>query len=363
MHIAIVHDALFEFGGAERVLQSLLHVFPSAHVYALYADTQVIANHFHEVPKERIHTTFLQHSLLRYHTTLIQMMAPLLWRTFSIPKYDAYIVNCSYLMTNFVSTPKEKTFYYIHSPPKNFVRLEPPTRLQRIFPITPFIQHLYYASLLDKPHLFVNSRHIQTIMRSLCRINPQVLYPPIKPFAENRIKTKKQKRTYFICVSRLDRTKSIELAIHACNFLSVPLKIIGVTNEPRYEHYLRSIAGPTIEFLGKKSDMEINSLYQGAIAFLFTSINEDFGIAPLEAIAHGIPVISYYGGGVTETITQGKNGIFFTTHTWQSLVRAMQSLHTFHFTKESVKQSISQFHEYAFKKKIMKIMTEISSGI
>ena len=79
------------------------------------------------------------------------------------------------------------------------------------------------------------------------------------------------------------------MAIEACNKLKLPLKIVGTGKE---EEYLRSIAGPTVEFLGFVDETKLAQLYQGCCAFIYTTLDEDFGITPLEANSFGKPVIA-----------------------------------------------------------------------
>jgi glycosyltransferase involved in cell wall biosynthesis len=88
----------------------------------------------------------------------------------------------------------------------------------------------------------------------------------------------------------------------------LPLIIVGVGKE---EEFLRSIAGPTIKFLGGVSDEELASIYSGAKALIFCALDEDFGMVPPEAMGHGVPVIGLAQGGVLETVIEGKTGMLF----------------------------------------------------
>jgi glycosyltransferase involved in cell wall biosynthesis len=109
--------------------------------------------------------------------------------------------------------------------------------------------------------------------------------------------------------------KKIDLAVKAFSRLGIPLKIFGVGPEMKY---LKSIAKPNVEFLGKVSDEEKNRLYANCIAYLNPQ-EEDFGITAIEAMASGRPVIAYASGGATETIIEGKTGEFFEKQWWEEL--------------------------------------------
>jgi glycosyltransferase involved in cell wall biosynthesis len=160
-----------------------------------------------------------------------------------------------------------------------------------------------------------------------------------------------------LSVSRLDRGKNIELSVIAATRLNLPLLIVGETNEPRYEAYLKSIAGPTVQFLGRRTDTEVKRLYAGAIAFLFTALKEDFGIAPLEALGYGVPVISYYGGGPKETLIDGKTGLFFRTHTPESLMGAIRKLKQLHFSPHALHAHAQKFAPSVFRARFRSYVT------
>jgi glycosyltransferase involved in cell wall biosynthesis len=136
------------------------------------------------------------------------------------------------------------------------------------------------------------------------------------------------------------------LAICACNELKVPLVIVG---EGSQERHLRSIAGPTIEFRGRVPDEDIADVYAGAKALIFPAIEEDFGMVPVEAMAHGVPVIGHNSGGTAETIINGKTGLLFNDWSPRSLARAIEQFgHRDPFDngicrRQAVKFSISRF--------------------
>jgi glycosyltransferase involved in cell wall biosynthesis len=127
--------------------------------------------------------------------------------------------------------------------------------------------------------------------------------------------------SYFITVSRLAPTKHIDVIIKACNELKKNLVVVGVGNQ---ESYLRSIAGQTTSFKGHVTDEEFELLYAGAHAFLYASVDEDFGMVPVEAMAHGVPVIAYASGGVKETVTHLERGIQYSELTPRALIEAIK---------------------------------------
>jgi glycosyltransferase involved in cell wall biosynthesis len=150
------------------------------------------------------------------------------------------------------------------------------------------------------------------------------------------------------------RYKRIDVAIRAFNKLGWPLKIIGVGREMGY---LKRMAEKNIEFLGELTDEELLSYYQKCVAVVFPP-EEDFGLVLLEAQACGKPVVAYRAGGATETIIEGKTGVFFGEQTWQSLAAKLQSFKAAKFKPEECRRNALRFNKERFKKEFKKRVEE-----
>jgi len=344
MKIALVYDAITEFGGAERVLQTLLHAYPYAHVYTLLAHPHIIRTHFPSLTKNTLHV----HPFLPYiastHTSFLQAAAPFIWNQFDFSSYELVLSTPAHLMCNVIRVPNIH-IQYIHSLPKNIFGILPPTPLQQYTHYDTYCAPLYRRAVHKTPYILTNSNHMKQTIMHHTNVRATVIHPPIT--LPSHLPFKKQP-SYYMCVSRLDTQKHIELAIRACTFLQLPLMIVGVSNEPRYEQYLRSISGPTVTFLGYQTDKEIYSLYQRAKAVIFPSENEDFGMAPVEAMAHGVPVIAYFGGGAKETIIEGVTGHFFHTHTYQALVHVLKKFDSSNFHSNILYRHAATYGEKKF---------------
>lgn len=353
MRVAIVHDALVEFGGAERVLQAFIKLYKEADIFTLFADKDIVEKHFSSLSRNKIHTLGTLCSTIGKHTTIFQYVSPLLWSFFDFSSYDLVISSASYLMSGLVSISRGIHVIYIHSPPKNLVGLLAETSLQKVIPLTPFINWLYKRNIQKAMTICVNSEFMKRIIDKEYAVNSTVVYPPvhIPPYMRES-----GKRDIYLFVSRLDREKYIELAIKACNYLRVPLVIIGKTNENRYEKFLRLLSGPTIYFAGYVPDNELSGYYFRAKAVIFTAKKEDFGIVPVEAMAHGTPVIAYYGGGVRETIIDGITGTFFYKHSVASLIEAIDIHNRRKFAASVLYKQAKKFSEYVFRKKFVRII-------
>lgn len=349
MKIAIINDTLDEFGGAERVALTMLTMFPKAHFYTSFATPSIIRRFFTSYAGN-IRTPWQILSFIATHRSLMQMISPFLWRHWNLSQYELILSNPSILMCNMVSATHGTHIQYIHTIPKNLFGLAPKTPLQRLIGYDKFIIAQYRKAITNTPYVLTSSRHMQQTISRLFGIVPQIIPPPV-----NIPKSKPIRKSplFYLCVSRLDRDKHLELAVEACTRMQLPLIIVGVTNEPSYEAYLHSIAGPTIRFLGYQSDKTIHSLYQRAYAFIFPSKQEDFGIAPLEALACGIPVIAYFGGGSRETMKEGVTGTFFRSHTAQGVMDAIKRLRRKTFNPNTLYAHAQHYSEAHFKKRLM----------
>lgn len=351
MKVALVHDNLVEFGGAERVLMILLELFPDADVYTAYADDTLIRTHFPHLKRDKVHTSFLQPFPVRHHTSLVQVIAPLVWGSFDLTDYDLVISQSMHIMSAFVHVSHGLHICVMESPPKNLIGTDPPVPLQRVIAYTRPIRAQFQHTLNGIAYILTNSKHSQKLLKDTLGVSSTVLYPPVQ--VPKKV-PRKNKGEFFLCVSRIDPTKNLDLAVLAATKLHVPLKIVGVANTPPYERYLKKIAGPTVEFLGFRSDEQVARLYNQSIAFVFPSLLEDFGITPLEAMAHGVPVIAYHGGGAKETVVEGTTGTFFHTHSPESLMRSMGKIRRMRFSVPLLYRHALQFGVGRYKRDFMR---------
>lgn len=304
LRIAIIHDELVRRGGAERVLDELLRIFPQAHVYALYAsNTPFIQVDGRTYP---IRTTFLQSFPLwfRKHP---KRLAPLLLHAaerIDLSDYDLVISSSSAFAKGVITRSHVPHISYCHTPTRYVWEREPKGIVESV------AQHILkmtdYAAA-QRPDMYIaNSEYTQNRIQKYYRKGSTVVYPPVAAdfFTPNpNIK----KGAYFLCVGRLTPAKYFEHAIHVCEKLRLPLRIVG---SGLHRKKLEKIAGPYTTFFGKLSQKELRMQYQGARALLQPGV-EDFGIASVEALACGTPVIAAGKGGVTEIISSQKYGVLY----------------------------------------------------
>jgi len=199
-----------------------------------------------------------------------------------------------------------------------------------------------YAAAQRPDSLLANSKEVSGRISKYYNRQSKVINPPVDFDRLSRID--RNKKDYFLVVSRLVPYKRIDLAIRACNDLKKKLIIAGTG--PELLKYKKS-SGDTIEFIENPSDAKVNQLYSGAKAFIF-SAEEDFGITPVEAMASGVPVICFDKGGATETVIDGVTGIYHSQQTVASLVEAIQKFEKTSFDEKEIIKRAKLFSEDRF---------------
>ena len=160
-------------------------------------------------------------------------------------------------------------------------------------------------------------------------------------------------------LARLVSYKRIDVAVRACTKLNRPLRVIGTG--PDLER-LKSIAGPTVEFLGRLSDADVNHHISRCRALLFPG-EEDFGMTPLEAAAAGRPTIAYRAGGATETIIEGVSGLFFDEQKSDSLVEAIHRFERQDWDPQVLRKHAERFSVQVFQERFLDLLNRIGAPV
>lgn len=333
MKVALVHDQLQEFGGAERVLVTLKKMYPEADVFTSFYNPKKLGKHAKLFEGWNIITSWADKVyLFKRFFSPFRFITPLLWKYFDFSEYDLVISSSGAYMSKGVKT-SGKTLHicYLHHQPKYLYGYETPSNWQkhvliRIYGnfINHFLRMYDFASSQTVDYFLVNSKEMQRRCTKFYRRESTVVYPPVAiPDKLPNSMPISQASSYYLSVCRLSAPKHVDLLIKAANQEHFALKIAGTGG---HEAYLRTIAGPTVEFVGSVPDQQFEELFASAKAFLFAGVDEEFGIAPVEAMGRGIPVIAYNSGGLKETVQDGKNGFIFNELTQNSLLNAIKKL-------------------------------------
>lgn len=377
MKVALVHDYLNEFGGAERVLLALSELYPDAPIYtAFYRDGSPSYKRFKD---KKIITSWAQNVPFfasKLHSPL-RFLAPLIWNSFDFSGFDVVIGSSSWYVTKgfkgIKSIKGDKGFVeicYCHTPPRYLYGYPTASGLQKYFLVKVYallVNHfmrVYDFESAQKVDWFVaNSEEVAGRIKKFYRKDSTVIYPPVDTKKLEIRNSKSEKGKYFLVVSRLVGAKNVDIAVEVCTNLKLALKVVGTGKD---KERLEKIASKTVEFLGDVEDDELVKLYQNCRALIFSGSQEDFGIVPVEAMAAGKPVIALAEGGVVETVVDGKTGLLVEDLAPGAFVIAINKFlemekkgqwdanfirkHAEKFSKERFKQEIKKFVESKYKK-------------
>lgn len=333
MRIAIVHDYLNQFGGAERVLSALMEAFPNAPVFTLLYDGRALPEPFDE---RRIHTSWLQRMPgARRHHRYFPLLMPLAVEQFDLRNFDVVFSATHSFGKGIITSPHTLHISYCFTPTRyvwddshKYVREFSRSALfQKFAPLALSYIRLwdYYASQRVDTYVTL-SHYVARRIKKYYGRQAQVVPPPVNV---KKFRVKKEHEGYYLVVSRLVPYKRVDLAIEACERMGRRLIVVGTgpeMEELRARARLSARGGQQqTEFRGFVSERELARLYQGARALLFPQ-EEDFGITPLEAAASGKPTVAFAAGGALETIREGETGIFFDRQEAGALIAAMKQL-------------------------------------
>lgn len=331
LKVAVVHDWFTVDGGAEKVCREILNVFPEADVYSLIdflndEDRKIILG------GRRSKTSVIQHfpfakKLYRYYLPWF----PYAIEQLNLTKYDL-IISSSYAVSKGVLTNANQTHVcYCHSPMRYlwdlyFSYLPKTTWLN--FPMT-YLMRLHISRLRqwdvissNRVDFFIaNSKNIANRIQKAYRRDSTVIYPPIDLDA---FYVSDVKDDYYVTASRLVPYKKVDLIIEA--FKLMPEKELVILGDgPEFGNLQRLAKGcNNIQILGYVARNKLITTIVKAKAFINAS-NEDFGIAPVEAQAAGLPIIGYAKGGILETTIEGKTAIYFKEQNSTAIVKAIES--------------------------------------
>lgn len=353
MRVALIHDYLNQYGGAERVLEAFTEIYPSASIYTLvYAPAKLPSGFFSD---KKIKSSFLQKvPLAKSHHRIFPLLMPLAIERFDLSDYDLILSDSASFAKGIITKPETLHVCYCHTPPRyawddshKYIKEFAMPRLAKIF--VPIFMN--YIRLWDREasmrvdEFICNSKFVAQRVKKYYKRKAKIIYPPVdtKKFSlGNRISN------YFLMVGRLLTYKRFDIAIKAFNKLELPLKIIGDGSERKK---LEKLANKNIEFLGELHDKDLEKYYQNCQAFIFPQ-EEDFGLVAIEAMACGRPVIAYKAGGALESIKEGETGLFFDEQTTESLIRAVGDFNPQKFNSQKIHNHALKFDKEIFKKKI-----------
>lgn len=369
MKVAIVHDYIKEFGGAERVLEALCEVYPKAPIYTAFTDKSGVAyKHFKN--KKNINSWFNYLPFASKLASPLRFLTPLIWGSFDFKEYDVVISSASWYITKGFKKKGEKfvEVCYCHTPPRwlygysTSINLQKYALVKLYAAIVGHFLRLYDFSRAQKVDFFIaNSQEVKKRIEKFYRKPSKIIYPPVSlPNTEDV-----QKEDFYFIVSRIVGAKGLELAVETALKTGLKLKIAGSpvgysSEQEKLIEKAKSLpAGEKrkVEFLGQVSDEELSLLFKKAKGFLALSKDEDFGITPVEAMLSGTGVIAFNGGGYKETVIDGKTGVLFDDYSAEGLGAAVKRFEKIKFNQDDLKKHAQKFSKERFKKEIKEFIS------
>jgi glycosyltransferase involved in cell wall biosynthesis len=359
--LAIVCSWLNQYGGAERVLEVLHAMYPEAPVYTSIYRPEALPESYRAWD---IRPSFLNRLPLvcRFPQGFLPLF-PLGFESLDLRGYDV-VLSVTSAFGHGVITPAETCHVcYCLTPARflwnyhSYIEREGVGRLGRLV-LPPFLSGLrqWDRHAADRVDRFVAiSRTVQRRIYKYYRREAPIIYPPVRtdgpPIAG-------EPEDYFLIVSRLVPYKRIDLAVAAFNALGLPLRIIGTGRD---RAALEAMARDNIQFLGYLPDEEVRRQMARCRALIFPG-EEDFGLAPLEAMAAGRPVIAYGAGGALDYVQEGVTGLLFDSPEPDALAEAVRRMEAYRFDPEVLRRQAERFSVTRFREEMGAFLEAAAKG-
>ena len=358
LKVAIIHDWITNPGGAEKVIQYMLELYPGAALYTSVYNKKRMEGYFKGV---EVHTSFI--NKLPLSTTKYSMYLPLMplaFEQFDLRGFDVVISSSTSCAKGVLTDANTLHICYCNTPMRYawdfyFEYLNHKQNPLRKLLIQLIMHKIRLWDVLSANRVdafIANSHNVARRIHKHYRRESTVIYPPVSiPVVD--IKTCTSEDYYFI-ISRLVSYKRIDLAVKAFNELGIPLIIAGEGPEAKA---LKQLAKPNVRFVGRISEEQKSEYYKHCRGFIFPG-EEDFGITPVEAQGYGKPVIAFGRGGATETVIDGVTGIHFMEQTVEALVDAIIRAQAIDFDLEAIRENALSFDYKVFKDKLLTFVHE-----
>ena len=363
MKVAIVCDWLTNTGGAEKVLLAIHEMYPDAPIFTSKYDKRGI-DWFLDAD---VRTGWLQ----IFPSKLRRFLAPLRQMYFNhldLSEYDL-VISVTGAEAKSVKCGKAKHICYCHVPTQyywqmyesyladpGFGKLNFLARFGLKLFVKPLRKADYKAA--QRPDCFVTiSTHAAEQIKKYYGREATIIAPPVET---DKFKLKTEtKPSYYINFSRQVSWKRQDLIVKACVAEKKHLLVIG--EGPEHDALIKAAGGSEyVEFLPWLSSDELNEKLANAKAFIFPSL-EPFGIAPVEALSAGCPVIAYREGGSRDFIRDGENGVMFDKQSVKSLREAILRFEKMKFDRKKVAKTAKSFEKAEFVRKMQELIDEIAA--
>ncbi|MFZ4667524.1 MAG: glycosyltransferase [Prochlorotrichaceae cyanobacterium] len=380
LRVAIVHDRIQGYGNEERILAALHEIYPTAPIYLGWMDPHLqktlgLVNPFsraaNPAPKSRsfslarydpykrhdsysglpfqglnflktvpLHFTAAQRfPRIQRHASAYRFLLPYVWEALDFSGYDLVISSSFTGFSHAIRThPGTLHLCYCHSPSRSLWETSGNFGLD-----LPLRQYDFYAAQrVDR--FLTHSERVAKRIRHFYRRSADVIAPPVTVAGKGHAGER-----YYLYVGNLSRSLQVDALIQAFNQLQRPLQLVGSGSD---EANLRSMAGNTISFLGSMAEVDLESVYANATAFVFPAFDADFAVEPVQAMGRGLPVIAYKGAGMGEVVLHYRTGLLFEDPSLDSLAAAIVEFERLRFFSQACIDRALEFAPTEFAAKI-----------
>lgn len=380
MKVAILHEMLIKLGGAEKVVENFMKLFPDATIFTLIYDEKKCGKVF---PREKISPqvwkskTQKRYNLFKKQRFCLALMA-ISVENFDFSEYDLVICSSSWFAHWAITKPETKFVVYCHSPARymwdwtnEYKRDLGLNSWWKKYFLKPFIERTFYKNrqwdLMASSRadlIIANSKNTSNRIKKYYRRESEILYPPVETqrFAKILEKNNFEKpfEKYYIIISALTEFKKIEIAISWFNELEENLLIIWAGDFR--ENLEKLTKKENIKFAWAKYDDELVFLVQNSSGLIFPW-EEDFGIVPIEVMSAWKPVFAYKGWWLLETNIEWVTWSFFEDKNWKDFIEKFEIFHKNNlkniYTKENCINQAKNFSQEIFEKRFLELINKI----
>lgn len=356
MRVALVHDDLVQWGGAEKVFLNLCKLFPQADIYtSLFDEKNIFLKG--AFGSKKVYTSFMQKIPgWRVLYRILLPLYPIAFEQFDFSDYDLVISSTTKFAKSILTKPETLHICYCHTPPR-FLWGFSGEKVPKI--LTPYLNFLRFYDKISSKRVdkwIAGSDNAAGRIEKVYGAKSLVCQPFVDDIFFQSIKS--FDGDYYLIISRLNRYKKVDIAVNLFNKLGKRLIIIGSGPESKF---LKGLAGRNIDFFENIASNLLINLISGCKALIILA-EEDFGLTSPEAQAMGKPVITYKKGGALETVIDGKTGIFFTEQNEKSLLEAIEKFEEKEFSKQECIDNAKKFSISIFNNKFTHLVKLASSS-
>jgi glycosyltransferase involved in cell wall biosynthesis len=363
LRVLVAHDWMLGWWGSERVVEQILRVFPDADLVTAFVDEAVQRHHLRDVRLRKLWLGRLP-GFKRWYQYALPLEAAAFARV-STQEYDV-VISSSHALAKAVAPGRRGLHIcYCYSPPRylydQFDHYHDRSSLLRRTALRwsrwP-LQRLDKATAKRVSHFVTLSHFVGRRVQAAYNRKARVVYPPVAPKVDATGGTSVHREDFLLYLGRLVPYKRVDVIVAAARRLGVRVVIAGDGPE---RSRLEAMAPANVDFVGAVSDEEAAALMESCMAFVFCA-EEDFGIAPVEANAHGAPVIALRAGGIVESMREGETAVLFDRADADGLCEAVQRATRRRWDESLIRANAARFSPAQFREAFRRTVSDALEG-